>query len=123
MLALLNSRLYYLWLYRRGKRKGEALELYGKPLSEIPIKKITKADQKPFISIVDKIFAITQDQDYISNPAKQARVGELESQIDQLVYMLYVYDHERFMGLGQKLNLGDKIIVLVYAFCYSAKQS
>jgi len=88
-LALLNSKLYYLWLYHKGKRKGEMLELYQVPLSEIPIKKITKADQKPFISIVDKILAITQDQDYISNPAKQAKVGALECQIDHLVYQLY----------------------------------
>jgi TaqI-like C-terminal specificity domain len=40
LLALLNSKLYFFWLYRRGKRKGEMLELYQKPLSEVPIKRI-----------------------------------------------------------------------------------
>ena len=39
ILGLLNSKLYYIWLYNRGKRKGEILELTAKPLSEIPIKK------------------------------------------------------------------------------------
>lgn len=39
VLAILNSKLSYLWLYHKGKRKGEILELTGKPLQEIPIKK------------------------------------------------------------------------------------
>ncbi|HRS69804.1 MAG TPA: Eco57I restriction-modification methylase domain-containing protein, partial [Bacteroidales bacterium] len=55
ILALLNSKLYYLWLYYRGKRKGEFLELYQKPLSEIPIKIVPQMDQQPFIDLVDQI--------------------------------------------------------------------
>lgn len=39
ILGLLNSKLYFVWLYHKGKRKGETLELYQKPLSEIPIKR------------------------------------------------------------------------------------
>jgi hypothetical protein len=89
VLALLNSRLYYLWLYHRGKLKGEALELYQKPLSEIPIKKISEAVQEPFIEIVDKILAITKDKDYLQNSTKQAQVREYEKQIDKMVYKLY----------------------------------
>jgi len=30
-----------------------------------------------------------KDEDYLSNPTKQARVKELECQIDQLIYKLY----------------------------------
>ncbi len=89
ILALINSKLYYLWLYHRGKRKGETLELIAKPLSEIPIKKISDEDQSPFIAIVDKILNITKDDDYRESPSRQARVKELEKQIDQLVYKLY----------------------------------
>lgn len=37
LLGILNSKLYYFWLYNRGKRKGKYLELYAKPLSQIPI--------------------------------------------------------------------------------------
>lgn len=33
ILALLNSKLYYFWLYHKGKRKGENLELTQTPLS------------------------------------------------------------------------------------------
>ncbi|MBI4226195.1 hypothetical protein HY612_03740 [Candidatus Roizmanbacteria bacterium] len=39
--------------------EGASLELYQKPLSEIPIKKISEGEQKPFIEIVDKILAVT----------------------------------------------------------------
>ena len=63
--------------------------LSGKPLSEIPIKKIPKKEQKPFVELVDKILAITKDDDYLENPIKQAKVREYEKQIDQLVYNLY----------------------------------
>ncbi len=89
ILALLNSKLYYLWLYFRGKRKGEMLELYLTPLSEIPIKEISKEQQKPFIELVDKILSITKNKDYLDNPDKQAKVKRLEKEIDQLVYKLY----------------------------------
>jgi adenine-specific DNA-methyltransferase len=82
ILALLNSKLYYLWFYYRGKKKGENLELYQKPLSEVPIKKISKDKQKPFIDIVDKILSL-------KNQNPKADTTEYEKQIDQLVYKLY----------------------------------
>ena len=89
ILTLVNSRLYYLWLYNRGKRKGETLELIAKPLSEIPIKKISKDEQKPFINLVDKILAITKDDNYLRNEAKQKKVADYEHQIDKMVYKFY----------------------------------
>ncbi len=100
VLALLNSKLYYLWLYHRGKRKGEMLELYQKPLSEIPIKKISEDEQKTFIEIVDKILSITQSNDYLQNPQKQAIVKSLEAEIDQLVYKLYDLTPEEIKIVG-----------------------
>ena len=89
VLALLNSKLYYLWLYHRGKRKGEMLEIFYTPLSEVPIKKISTNEQGPFISLVDKIQSITKDEDYLLNCTKQAKVRQYERQIDQMVYKLY----------------------------------
>ena len=89
ILCLVNSKFYYLWLYFRGKRKGEMLELYLTPLSEIPIKEISPKKQVPFINLVDQILSITKDSDYLDNPDKQAKVKNFENQIDQLVYKLY----------------------------------
>jgi type I restriction-modification system DNA methylase subunit len=82
VLSLLSSKLYYLWLYHRGKRKGETLELYQQPLSEIPIKRLDKSQQKPFVDLVDRILAAKQ-----RNP--DADVSALEREIDRLVYRLY----------------------------------
>jgi len=89
ILGLLNSKLYHLWLYYKGKRKGKILELFQTPLSEIPIKEISSSQQTPFINLVNQILAITKDADYLENPDKQAKVKTLENQIDQLVYKLY----------------------------------
>jgi type I restriction-modification system DNA methylase subunit len=82
ILALLNSRLYYLWLYHRGKRKGEMLELYQQPLSEIPIKRISEEKQRPFIKLVDRILAA-------KNRDPKADTTAWEREIDRLVYELY----------------------------------
>ena len=40
-------------------------------------------------SLVAKILFLTQSEDYLENPQKQARVREYERQIDQMVYNLY----------------------------------
>ena len=58
-------------------------------LENIPIIDVNNDTQKPFVAIVDQIITIIKDADYLSNSAKQARVKELEYQIDQMVYKLY----------------------------------
>lgn len=87
ILSLLNSKLYYVWLYNKWKKKGETLELVAKPLSEIPIKKISLDEQQPFIDLVDKIIEIKKDN-------LEADTSDLERQIDQMVYKLYWLNDE-----------------------------
>jgi adenine-specific DNA-methyltransferase len=82
ILALLNSRLYYRWLYHRGKRKGEMLELFQVPLSEIPVKCIDKDAQKPFINLIDQILSAKKRD-------PKADTAAWEREIDRLVYDLY----------------------------------
>ena len=82
VLALLNSKLYFVWLYFKGKRKGEMLELYQKPLSEIPIKQISSREQAMFVVLVDRIL----DSKRV-DPAADTTL--LEQEIDRLVYDLY----------------------------------
>ncbi|MFN2511731.1 MAG: Eco57I restriction-modification methylase domain-containing protein [Pyrinomonadaceae bacterium] len=82
ILAILNSKLLFVWLYHKGKRKGEMLELYQKPLSEIPIKRISPHEQMRFIKLVDRILAAKQRD-------VQADTSALELEIDRLVYRLY----------------------------------
>jgi adenine-specific DNA-methyltransferase len=93
ILALINSKLYYFWLYYRGKRKGEMLELYRKPLSEIPIKQISLKIQQNFIDNIDRILDITASSNY--NPDKPPQDQKiLEKKIDKMVYELYGLTNE-----------------------------
>jgi len=89
--AILNSKLFYFWLKKKGKVKGNNLELYHKPLCEIPIKffdkkitsdlenyinqisieeninEIKKIDQK-INNIINKIYKLTpQEINYLEN--------------------------------------------------------
>lgn len=58
LLGILNSKIMYFWLYSRGKRKGKQLELYAKPLSQIPIPELPKHQQKEIVSIVEDILTL-----------------------------------------------------------------
>ena len=85
LLALLNSELYYLWLYRKGKKKGDILELYQRPLTEVPIKVVSAEQQQKFIEKVEKIRADKQQLQELSAiswpqllPAKEAARRELQ---------------------------------------------
>ena len=82
LLALLNSKIYFLWLYHRGKRKGEILELFQIPLCEIPIPKATENEQLDFANLADKITSIKQT-------GPEADTSALEAEIDRLIYELY----------------------------------
>jgi adenine-specific DNA-methyltransferase len=94
ILGLLNSKLFYVWLYFKGKRKGELLELYQVPLSEIPIKQAPTLLEQEIIGVVNKILLITESKDYLENESRQSKVKEYERQIDQMVYELYGFTKE-----------------------------
>ena len=85
ILACLNSKLlnyFYSRLFFGWQITIPALNM-------LPIKRISMTEQKPFVDLIDQILAMTKDEDYLANPAKQANVKEYERQIDQLVYKLY----------------------------------
>jgi hypothetical protein len=87
ILGVLNSKVIYFWLYNRGKRKGEMLELYLTPLSEIPIPTATEAEQKAIEILVKKCL-----------DAKGQNVGQWEQEIDEIVARLYGLSDEE-MGI------------------------
>ena len=80
LLALLNSKLYYIWLFYKGKKKGDTLELFPTSLNEIPIKNISKKEQNKYIEIVEKIIELRRLGENTDN---------LENQINYLVYDLF----------------------------------
>lgn len=61
VLGLLNSKLYYYWLYNRGKRKGEMLELYQVPLSEIPLPNLSAPEAKNLTFLVDDCIKLASE--------------------------------------------------------------
>jgi len=92
ILGLLNSTLFY-YLYsdlaqeREGRTFAQVKTTY---LKKLPIKIRRDAkEHESFIVIVDRILAITKDDDYLQNPQKQAKVKMLEQEIDRMVYKLY----------------------------------
>lgn len=105
ILSILNSNLIYFWLYWLGKRKGDILELTFEPLQYIPIKKTNTQTQNKFVSIVDKILAITQTEDYLQNQEKQEAVKEYEKQIDVMVYKLYELTYEEILTIDKDFSL------------------
>jgi len=79
------------WYIKKSVHKLGAKGIYlsGYFVEQLPIPQIPETDQKPFIDLVDKIMAITKEDDYLTNSTKQLQVKEYERQIDQLVYQLY----------------------------------
>lgn len=82
LLGVLNSSLIYKWLYHRGKRKGEMLELYRTPLTEIPI---AQPDTELRSSIVERVRKIMSIKGSDSN----ADVTQIQKEIDLLVLEAY----------------------------------
>jgi len=85
--------------YYRSKFATESLQqatshVYPQAVRALPVKNIPLESQKPFIELVKQIQGITCEEEYLSNTAKQARVKELDRQIDQLIYGLYELTQE-----------------------------
>lgn len=85
VLALLNSKIYYIWLYYKGKRKGKMLELYAKPLGEIPIIRLDKQIEQEIIKKCQIIINLKKEK---QNSEKEEKI------IDNYLY--------NFIGLSEK---------------------
>ena len=92
LLALLNSNLISFWYSRFFTSlalSGGYIRISNKEIGRIPIPEANTSQSKLFIKTVDRILAITKDDDYLVNFEKQAQVRNYERQIDQMVYKLY----------------------------------
>lgn len=67
-----------MWLFFKGKRKGNILELFGTPLSELPLKIMDNEICIKLEALIDKIFY--SDLNVIS---------ELANKIDKIIYKYY----------------------------------
>ena len=86
LLAILNSKLIaFLMNIWSISRRGGYLEYKVQYIEKIPIKNISKKEQKPFIELVERILAGRKND---------TDTTDLENQIDQLVYKLYKLTEE-----------------------------
>lgn len=82
LLGVLNSKLNFVWLYNRGKRKGEVLELFQVPLSEIPIIELPTEEK-------DRVAELAREITYIKRDRPNADTSMMESEIDHILYAAY----------------------------------
>ncbi len=87
--GILNSQLIKFWLYYEGKLQGNNYQVDSEPLMNVPIKVGSDVENEMVVDLVDQILVITKNPDYLENSGKQAKVKNLEKQIDQFVYELY----------------------------------
>ena len=86
LISTLGNYFYKLFITETGKVFAQVKLTY---LRRLPIKVATRWIQEPLIAMVDRIIAITKDEDYLQNPQKQKKVKTLEREIDQVVYKIY----------------------------------
>ena len=97
VLAILNSKLIYVWLYHRGKRKGEMLELVRTPLMQIPMKIISSDLQKEISLEVQKL---------VFN--KELSIEErhiIEEKLNLLIFDIYGINEEYRKTIEDFINL------------------
>ncbi len=88
----LNSKLFYVWLYNKGKRKGESLELYQKPLSEVPIYIASDDVQNKIKLLVDEILEDSSKKKFCMK------------EIDDIVYEMYKLTDEEIQIIESQME-------------------
>lgn len=92
--GLLNSRLIHFWLYYKGKKQGDQLQIDKSPLLELPLVKSTDVREISEInSIVNQITEV-QSKYFKTNTDHEkkqliTRINILSNEIDNIVYKLY----------------------------------
>ena len=88
--GLLNSKLVYFWLYHKGKKQGEQLQIDRDPLIEIPI---IKSENKEVIEAVDSLIELNKKLESTNLSQEKElikkQIESLETKINEIVYKLY----------------------------------
>lgn len=104
--ALLNSSLIYFWLYNKGKRKGEILELFPEFLNLIPINKSYKNINEKINSLIENLPVISS-RDYSSEVYIRIR-----TEIDSVMYSLYGLNEEQSSYITNWVSSKEKMMNL-----------
>lgn len=91
--GVMNSKLMYFWLYNRGKRKGKNLELYAKPLSQIPFPNLRDEDLQLINEMVNKILSGHDQRQIIEQVLyKHYKLTKEEIEIIEEIYPRSTYE-------------------------------
>ena len=100
VLSLINSTLISYFFYKMyNKEKSIFPKMFLKELREIPIRKISKEDQIPFVNLVDQI---------ISKKKAGEDTKALEDKIDIMVYKLYELTYEEVKIVDPEFALTEE---------------
>ena len=97
LLAVLASK-YISYLYVKSSSiatKDDFRQTTLAELRNIPIRKISRAEQRPFITIVDQILLAK---------SKEEDTSSLETQIDEIIYQLYELTQKEIEIVEGKFN-------------------
>ena len=92
--SILNSKLIYFWLYFKGKKQGDNLQIDKGPLLELPlIKTADKKTENKLVELVNQML-LTQKQFHSAKTESdkktyQQKIDIIDKQIDKVVYGLY----------------------------------
>ena len=94
ILALLNSKLLSFRYRSIGKQTGNGIyEYFPNGVSKLPIPKISLDEQKPFVTLVDKILELFKQLESVNTPQEEKlvkmQIENVDNQIDARVYELY----------------------------------
>jgi len=88
--GLLNSKVINFWLYHKGKRQGEQLQIDKEPLLAVPL---IKTENKEVIEAVDLIIGLNKKLENLSLDEEKGlikkQIEALEKKINEIVYNLY----------------------------------
>lgn len=104
LLGLLNSKLFFIWISNKGKRKGDMLELYQQPLSEIPIKNVEMGIQFSISNFVDSII-------YLKSDNKDS--SYLEKKLDIIFYKIYNLSYNEVKIIDSNFELSEDEYILI----------
>jgi adenine-specific DNA-methyltransferase len=110
--GLLNSKLIYFWLYYKGKKQGDQLQIDKKPLLELPLIKpdFSKPGEKyihdnlvlmadRMLNLQRKYYSVQLEQD---KKLYKTQIDILDHQIDLQVYKLYSLTEEEIRIIEKK---------------------
>ena len=106
--GVLNSKLIEFWLRYQGKMQGDNFQIDKEPLMNIPIYKPNQDEEDKIVAIVDKIYEITNSEDYVENKEKQDAVKEYEKQIDIMVYKLYDLTYQEVLIIDKDFSISEE---------------